>query len=65
MAESSKFTHIAVEKPTKHKIAILATIHDERIYEMVADWVDREWKSAKEAGLVRDSMLEILEPEAA
>ncbi len=62
MPDEVKFTHIAIERATQRKIAILATLKDQKIYEMIAGWTDEQWKAAKQAGLVKESMLE---PEAA
>jgi len=55
--EDKKFTHIAIEKVTQRKISILANVLDERIYELVACWAEKDWQRALEAGLVTESML--------
>jgi hypothetical protein len=56
MAED-KFTHLAVEKPTQRKVALLAKAMDVSIYSLVEYWADAEWRSALKAGLVTDAML--------
>ncbi len=58
MPDERKYTHVAIERATQRKIAILATLSDQKIYEMIAAWTDAEWKKAKQAGLVKDAMLE-------
>ena len=52
-----KFTHLAVEKPTQRKVALLAKAMDVSIYSLVQYWADAEWQDAKKAGLVTDAML--------
>lgn len=56
-AESTKYTHIGVQKPTQKKIALLAIIRGGTIYSLVGEMVDKHWQEAKEAGLVTDAML--------
>jgi hypothetical protein len=58
MAMPDRFARIAVEKSTQRKIALLSAILGKDMYEIVANWADREWAIAKKAGLVKDSMLE-------
>lgn len=56
--DSPKFTHLAVEQETKRKAVILGALRNERINDLIARLVDAEWKGAKQAGIVRDAMLE-------
>lgn len=65
-AESTKYTHIGVQKPTQKKIALLAIIRGGTIYSLVGEMVDKHWQEAKDAGLVTDAMLSIptVEPTA-
>ncbi len=56
-AESTKYTHIGVQKPTQKKIALLAIIRGGTIYSLVGEMTDEYWRQAKEAGLVTDAML--------
>ncbi len=58
MENQPKFTHIAIERLTQRKISLLATVLDQTIYELVAEWAEEKWKLAKQAGLVKDAMLE-------
>lgn len=54
----NKFTHIAVEKPTQRKIALLAKSLDVSIYSLVEYMADLEWKNALKRGVVTDAMLQ-------
>jgi len=58
MDDTKKFTHLAVEKVTQRKVAVLAKVFDENIYELVARWAGQDWEQALENGLVTDAMLE-------
>lgn len=55
--DGSKFTHVAISKPTQKKIALLAKIKGGTIYEMVGEWAELYWAQAREAGFVTDAML--------
>lgn len=55
--DEAKFTHVAIEKPTQKKIALLAKVKGGTIYEMVGEWADLYWDQAREAGVVTDAML--------
>lgn len=57
------FTHIAVRIKTQRKIAILASVQNIRIYDLVREWVDDAWEDLKIAGKVNDGMLEPTERE--
>ena len=64
MATDPKFVHVAVERATRRKITLLATVLDQHIYDLVNFWADQEWKTAVRAGLVKDSMLKAGNKEA-
>lgn len=53
----TKFTHIAVEKITQRKIAILAPVLGRRIYDLVREWADDAWEELFQAGKVDDALL--------
>lgn len=55
--EENKFTHVAVEKSTQRKVALLAQVMDVSIYSLVEYWAEREWETALKAGLVTEAML--------
>ncbi len=61
MSEEPKFTHVAIERPTRRKITLLAKIFGVSIYELVGTWAEKDWKEALEAGLVTEAMLESVE----
>ncbi len=54
---TNKYTHVAVERLTQRKIAILAPVFDKRINEFVGDLVDIAWDVAKAKGQVSDTAL--------
>lgn len=56
--DQSKFTHVAIEKQAKRKIALLSKALDVDIYSLVGYWADTEWDDALKKGLVTKAMLE-------
>jgi hypothetical protein len=52
-----EFTHVAIAKPTKRKVTLLANAMDVDIYSLVELWAEKEWQTALKAGLVTDAML--------
>lgn len=48
--KEKKFTHIAIEKETQRRIAILAAVQQVRIYDLVRRLIDQEWNEALKSG---------------
>lgn len=55
--ETSKYTHIGIEKPVKRKIAILASVKGGQIKSIVGEWAEKAWQEALANGLVTEAML--------
>lgn len=65
MSLEKNYTHVAINRETKDKITIMASIRHIRIYDLVREWADDAWEDLKLAGKVNDSMLEQVEQKVA
>lgn len=53
-----EFDRMAVEKPTKRKIEILAAVRGQKIVEFMAAVMDAAWQDELKSGRVSDAMLQ-------